>query len=377
MRYPKSIITVTLFVVFSGCLLLFGHPPSAAQAAPLIDHNAFTGQQPDLAQSTVQNALRTYAIDVAVLGDWAYVTKGCGGFDTVNVSNPLQPLLKGHLDLPTCVYTLKVANHYAYAACPSAECDLQIIDVSNPISPSLSAQYGTRGYIDDIALTDQRAYLVRLTGFDILDLTNPISPTLLGRYTISNDLCTGKAFNIVVKGPLAYLTTRDDLASTENPCGTLQIIDVSNPTRPTRLATFQTGAAYGVQVIGKLAYLTYQNAETGNASLHGTGGLQVIDVSTPVSPTLIGQYRAMASPYTIQITDKWAYIANGDAGIAIVDISNPVAPMLRANYPTTGYAHKAQVVGNFIYVAADQGGLEIIGTSDALVHRIFLPLVHG
>ncbi|WP_287076430.1 Calx-beta domain-containing protein, partial [Microcystis sp. M_QC_C_20170808_M3Col] len=51
-------------------------------------------------------------------------------------------------------------------------------------------------------------------------------------------------------------------------------------------------------------------------------------------------------------------------GLQIIDISNPVAPTLKGNYDTSGNAQGVQIVGNYAYVADYEGGLQIIDVSE-------------
>ncbi|WP_287710116.1 MULTISPECIES: Calx-beta domain-containing protein, partial [unclassified Microcystis] len=59
-----------------------------------------------------------------------------------------------------------------------------------------------------------------------------------------------------------------------------------------------------------------------------------------------------------------AYVADYQSGLQIIDISNPVAPTLKGNYDTSGNAQGVQIVGNYAYVADYEGGLQIIDVSE-------------
>ncbi|WP_304412242.1 ELWxxDGT repeat protein, partial [Microcystis sp. T1-4] len=103
-----------------------------------------------------------------------------------------------------------------------------------------------------------------ISGLQIIDISNPTTPTLKGNY--DND--TGVARGVQIVGNYAYLA--DDGSG-------LQIIDISNPTNPTLKGNYDTsGSANGVQIVGNYAYLA-----------DGHGGLKIIDVSEFTSPQTV------------------------------------------------------------------------------------------
>ncbi|MGB3221160.1 MAG: hypothetical protein WBD79_27465, partial [Anaerolineae bacterium] len=54
------------------------------------------------------------------------------------------------------------------------------------------------------------------------------------------------------------------------------------------------------------------------------------------------------------------YVADWDDGLQIIDVSNPVNPTMRGAYDTPGQARRVSVVGSLVYVADDYGGLLIL-----------------
>jgi Ca2+-binding RTX toxin-like protein len=66
----------------------------------------------------------------------------------------------------------------------------------------------------------------------------------------------------------------------------------------------------------------------------------------------------------VQVIGNYAYVADSFSGLQIIDISNPLTPTLKGNYDTSGSAYGVQVVGNYAYVADGEGGLKIIDVSE-------------
>jgi hypothetical protein len=108
-----------------------------------------------------------------------------------------------------------------------------------------------------------------------------------------------------------------------------------------------------VQVIGNYAYVADYDS-----------GLQIIDISNPLTPTIKGNYNTSGFATGVQVLGNYAYIADVNSGLQIIDISNPLTPTLKGNYDTSGFATGVQVVGNYAYVADLQGGLKIIDVSE-------------
>ncbi len=63
------------------------------------------------------------------------------------------------------------------------------------------------------------------------------------------------------------------------------------------------------------------------------------------------------------VSGSYAYVADGTSGLQIIDVSNPVSPALAGSYDTPGYAHGVSVSGSYAYVADGGSGLGIIDVS--------------
>ena len=133
----------------------------------------------------------------------------------------------------------------------------------------------------------------------------------------------------------------------------LQIINISNPTAPTLVGNYDTSYAVGVQIVGNYAYVADY-----------TSGLQIINISNPTAPTLVGNYDTSGWAWGVQIVGNYAYVADYWSGLQIINISNPTAPTLVGNYDTSGWAWGVQIVGNYAYVADYTSGLQIINISN-------------
>jgi Ca2+-binding RTX toxin-like protein len=99
------------------------------------------------------------------------------------------------------------------------------------------------------------------------------------------------------------------------------------------------GNANSIKVIGNLVFVTDEGQ-----------GLQILNVSDPTTPTLVGSYDTTGTARGIDIVGNYAYIGDGTA-LQVLDISNTAAPNLVATYNTNGTARGIDVQGLSAYVA--------------------------
>jgi hypothetical protein len=150
----------------------------------------------------------------------------------------------------------------------------------------------------------------------------------------------------------------------------MYIVDISNPQQPVLAISVdfpQPTWSYGVCVSGHRAYLA-----------GGTGGLHVLDVTNPLSPTYAGSVVKKGisdpGPFTsdslwadgVFVSGSYAYVADTD-GLQIIDITDFQNPILvsSVDIPPHG-ASDVYVSGSYAYVTADvfEGKLYIIDVSE-------------
>ncbi|MDI6788792.1 MAG: tetratricopeptide repeat protein, partial [Planctomycetota bacterium] len=192
---------------------------------------------------------------------------------------------------PCYTNVLFVSDNYAYILRPIS--GLHVIDISNPASPTLLAgnydddgnksvhaqgvcvSTGPGGRTCSPGGSGKYAYVLTSRVLEIIDISNPTSPTIISWFFDMPWYPT----DVFISGRYAYITG----SRNEGEC--LQIIDVSNPASPTTVSYFtdpcdEDKRGYyeftGVFVSGKYAYVADDKA-----------GLRIIDISKPASPTLV------------------------------------------------------------------------------------------
>ena len=84
------------------------------------------------------------AMDIKVVGDYAYVADDSSGLQVINVANPANPVYAGSYDTPGYALGVFVLGNYAYVADDYS--GLQVINVANPANPVYAGSYDTPGY---------------------------------------------------------------------------------------------------------------------------------------------------------------------------------------------------------------------------------------
>ncbi len=137
----------------------------------------------------------------------------------------------------------------------------------------------------------------------------------------------------------------------------LFILDATSVMTPTLLGSYPV-FGFDMQVVGKYAYVTGPN-------------LNIIDISNPISPTLVSSSGGYISGYRIAVANSIALLADGLEGVKIIDVSNPVSPILKSTFHPPGYAMQVAAAGELGYVTYNYGetiqdyiGLKILDISN-------------
>ena len=173
----------------------------------------------------------------------------------------------------------------------------------------------------------------------------PMEPTIIG-----SCYTPGNAIKVAISGDYAFVVHA-------GPNSGLQVIDISDPTNPTILGSYAStlySNAEGIAVSGDYAFVANQGR-----------GFLVIDISNPTNPTLIDLYNTPGRARDVAVAGDYAIIADESIFISIVDISDPTNITYISNNPVMpDDAYGVAVAGDHAFVACSWGGLQIIDLSD-------------
>ncbi len=233
----------------------------------------------------------------------------------------------------------------------------------------------TDGEARGFAVRDDVVYLaVESEGLEVVDIGDPASPTSLGVL----DFALGElAFSVAVDGDHAFVGKRgagwsvvdvtdpgamvevafDDADDAEDVAvvdGTLFVLDttglrtydVVDPTVPVVMSPTVTlpGSCRSMVVAGSTAYI----ASTG---VEGGGGLVMVDVSDPSSPTEIGVYLTTSNAAHLEVDGNTAYVSHLD-GVDVVDVTDPAMPVGRGVF-VQDRSHAVASAGSRLFVLGD------------------------
>ncbi|HWQ32316.1 MAG TPA: hypothetical protein VNQ79_05490 [Blastocatellia bacterium] len=288
--------------------------------------------------------------DVVVIGGIGYFSsENDGGVHIVDVRDPASPKLLSQVGTAQNgygrVHELFVADGILYEA-DSRTPTVKIFDVRNPAAPVFVRDLMTTDsrFIHNITALNGRLYTSGWGGkTDIYDVRRILTeaPVLLG----SVDSGNASHSNWVSNDGRLLASARETLD------GDVRLFDISDPASPKLLATITAASlglsAYSVHnpyIVGNLLFASWYQA-----------GTQVIDITDPAKPVLVGSYDTFADPvngfdgnwgvYPFLGLDR-VLLSDLDGGLFIVDFSNAAAgprTVSAASYAISALTEKAIV----------------------------------
>lgn len=286
------------------------------------------------------------------------------GTHFIDVTDPTNPVQISFIDGPNSPWRdIKTYQHYAYMVTEGIGVGqgLQIVDLSNPLNPTLVNTYTTNFatahnvYIDtDIG----QAWLIGTNnGARILDLSqDPENPVEIGNFAAPY------VHDAFVRGNLAYLS--------EIFAGTHEILDSTDPANLQSLSVIFTPTQF-----------THNSWTNDDATILATtdetnpgGHVGIYDISDKTNPVLLGEYQASTSTLVHNVMfddddDTRVAMSHYALGFKLIDVRQPTMPIEIGSYDTypandTGfngvwgiYAFEPR---GYFYVSDRQTGLYIL-----------------
>lgn len=282
-------------------------------------------------------------------------------------------------------YGLRIKDKVAYVAVRGV--GLYVIDVAEPTSPeTISLRQGEdeRNTLDLALNGDTLLLLGQMMphGTRLMDISDPLSVAQIGNIEMGDQSWT-RAEGGVIKDNIAYLAS-DALG--------LFIADISDPSRPQTLAEFPLPDGRGeyseIGISGD--YLL---------ALDEGSGMDIIDISNPSQPVVVSSYTSTLgepdniwTPANVEVAGGFAYITqidfifSGDftnfeveviGGLEVVDISNPLSPTFVSTVNTSGKSLSVAISDNLVFVRDTAGAIDIVDITDPvqpkLLHSIRIP----
>ena len=218
---------------------------------------------------------------------------------------------------------IAVKGHYAWLACRRG--GVKVVNIANPAKPTIAVSVPVPGLALNATISKNYLYLANgVMGMLVIDIGNPLKPAIAGQMRKS----TGTTLNIVVNDKYAFLADGFHL---------LGIANIASPAKPRLLSSYPNRGA--LNFYGSYSYdLAYQNkAEMKKDFVYladGESGVQVIDVSDPLKPKLVGALlkgMGFGSSYEIRalaIKGDYLYLNDDHYGLRVLKITNPSRPKI-------------------------------------------------
>jgi hypothetical protein len=287
------------------------------------------------------------------------------------------------------VRRLAIAGHHAIVTGSSR---LFVVDISDPSSLRFEGMTWI-GSVGDytpfpLAVSGTHAYVVRSTDpsdlpgasparITVVDFSDPRNPRIVGEQTFPPTAATAFWLSAAAAadGVLCVASSSTDWESPVQVV--LDIFDLRDPAQPRWVGKHEaakTENIHALALVGRRAYWA-PFAFSGTTRLTK---LQVVDLTDPAAPKLLGTYSTTGEVKTLAANERYVYAAKEiqtDAGpgsaVDIVDVGNPATPKRvgGSTVKTFDGSPTLYIEGGLMVVRSFYGGTSAYDISDPAVMR--------
>jgi choice-of-anchor B domain-containing protein len=252
---------------------------------------------------------------------------------------------------------MKEWNGYLYAVCDEGSATLQIVDCHN-LPTSVEVVYNSNEFVSTshnvfLDTSQARLYLLGASGgMTMLDISNPILPTLLASYPNTN----------------YYLPYVHDAYIHNNigimNCGGdgLWVVDFSNPSAPATLGTMTNYPGAGYNHSG---WMTDDGRYYALCDETHGSPVKMIDFKDFTDMGVVSSMNAASFssqiPHNVLINKNLLYASYYYDGLQVFDISDPLSPQRVQYYDTYNGANQASYAGAWGVNPNLPSGISLIG----------------
>ena len=271
----------------------------------------------------------SYALGVAISGDYAYIADYENGLIILNIEEPSNPVFSGSYDTDGLAYRVTISGNYAYVA--DWNNGLIILNIEDPSNPIFVGSYDAKPAWS-VTISGNYGYVSACeNGLIILDIEDPSNPTFVGSYD------TESFFReTTISGNYVYIADQNE---------GLVILNIEDPSTPTFVGSYDT-ELYGrdVTISGDYAYVAGG----------GNGLFVILNIEDPFNPTFVGNYNTTGPVNDVVISGNYAYVADYWEGLVTINIEDRSNPTFVRNYDISG-ASDVIISENFVYLANTNG----------------------
>jgi len=291
--------------------------------------------------------------------DIVYVADGTDGLKVfqMDMVGDFVPLgtgfkLPAETGVDVSLRSVRLVGNYLYLA--YRQKGLYVLDVTDPANPVQVFSYDTPNYATFIEIDNKRLYLSDRFGLLIFDISQPASPVLIGSYTPPNEIERVRIRDGILYAALYYSGIR--------------IIDVRDPANLVVLGSANSGfAMWSVELYEN--YLFAGGEGSGVIVYDVSNPRQPLEVNTVTLPSSADPLTALDQPpFHLVAHGSLLFVADGSYGVNVLDISNPVSPVSVASYdtPDPGYTWDLYIDGYTLLLGDYLGGIQHINLGAGL-----------
>ncbi|TAF32133.1 MAG: hypothetical protein EAZ57_09970 [Cytophagales bacterium] len=270
-----------------------------------------TGSEMENALSNILNGLTNNRLNLGNLGNTnngliggGLTGNGLMGNGMVAMNQPNQTGNAGSKGGSMACFTLSGKHLYAIDSR-----NLYAFDLTNPHEPKRNAAPVQVNFdIETIFPSGDKLFIGSQSGMYIYSIQNPEQPVRLGRYEH-----TRSCDPVVVEGNYAYVTLRNG-NDCDGQVNQLDVIDISNPSRPRKIVTHNMTNPHGLAIDNGTLFIC-----------DGRDGLKVFDAKDPytIKRNQIGHFQGITAYDVIPVSLQKRLVMVGSNQIFQYDYSNP------------------------------------------------------
>ncbi len=284
----------------------------------------------------------------------------------IDVSNPGSPSLMSTLDTPGFVQTVFRDDNYLYVGDTNG---LRIMDVANPLGEPVGVLTGREFWPAAITVEGSYAYMTSGSELMIVDVADPTNPLEASRLPITG----GGTVKIQVRDGYAYIAVS---------LGGLNVVDVRDPKNPVQVKVIPFEShTVGFKIKDSYAYLGYivslEQTDT-DLGYAFNSVFEVLDLSTPTSPKVVGSINIPTNVKGLDLEGDYAYVIGSHPHlITIVDVSSPSNPQIKNTADDIireSELTEAFIQDGYAYVMDSGRGLRVLDIKDPINPKLVATL---
>jgi len=274
----------------------------------------------------------------------------------LDVTDPAAPVVAAAWQTPLPARSIAVGDEVLFTGLvdpidPGHGMILEIEPGASPSSPPRITSVEIAGWPERLKVAEETLWVAELgtgaRGFDVAEKGQLIELIHLA----------GNVRDLDAVDELLYLAEwRDDDPDV------LRILDVADPSQPLALSEYRADKLRKVRIVGPTAYVASSPVES---SIR----LELVDVSDPSNPSRedvlsLGSLRGEAFLHDLAVANRIACISNSRGGPWLVEDPPTGEPRLVGSFATPGVTEAAALSGELLAVAGGESGLLLFEVGD-------------